>query len=98
MSNGAEISSSSCRSSTRRSASSTPTTRCVSTRNSRRSSSLPTTCPQSNELLRFKDLFPFASAPGAAAYTYQQAVQFYGADYVLREPRKTFRFTVATTF
>ena len=46
----------------------------------------------------FKNLFPFASNPGAAAYTYQQAVQFYGADYVLREPRKTFRFTVATTF
>ena len=46
----------------------------------------------------FKNLFPFQSAPGAAAYTYQQAIQFYGADYVLREPRKTFRFTVATTF
>jgi outer membrane protein insertion porin family len=49
-------------------------------------------CPQ------FKGLFPFASNPGAAAFTYQEAVQLYGADYVLREPRKTFRFTVATTF
>lgn len=46
----------------------------------------------------FKSLFPWQDAPGAAAFSYQQAVQFYGADYVLREPRKTFRFTVATTF
>ena len=46
----------------------------------------------------FKTLFPWQDAPGAAAYSYQQAVQLYGADYVLREPRKTFRFTVATTF
>jgi outer membrane protein insertion porin family len=46
----------------------------------------------------FKSLFPFATYPGAAQYTYQQALQFYGADYQLREPRKTFRFTVATTF
>ncbi|HZZ38886.1 MAG TPA: hypothetical protein VFE06_07135, partial [Acidobacteriaceae bacterium] len=46
----------------------------------------------------FKSLFPWQDAPGAAAYSYQQAVQLYGADYVLREPRKTFRFTVATTF
>jgi len=46
----------------------------------------------------FKSLFPWQSDPGAAAYTYQQAIQYYGADYLLREPRKTFRFTVATTF
>ncbi len=46
----------------------------------------------------FKDFFPFATNPGAAAYTYQQAVQYYGADYVLREPRKTFRLTIATSF
>jgi outer membrane protein insertion porin family len=52
----------------------------------------PTNCPA------FKALFPFQSNPGAAAFSYQQAVQFYGANYVLREPRKTFRFTVATTF
>jgi hypothetical protein len=25
-------------------------------------------------------------------------VQFYGADYTLREPRKTLRLTVSTTF
>jgi outer membrane protein insertion porin family len=46
----------------------------------------------------FKSLFPWQDAPGAAAYSYQEAIQLYGANYVLREPRKTFRFTVATTF
>jgi outer membrane protein insertion porin family len=60
---------------------------------------LPNTCPQSDpNCASFKGLFPFQSAPGAAAFSYQEAVQLYGADYVLREPRKTFRFTVATTF
>ncbi len=43
----------------------------------------------------FKGFFP---TNGAGQYTYQQAVQFYGADYILREPRKTFRLTVSTTF
>jgi len=43
----------------------------------------------------FKSFFP---TDGAGQYTYQQAVQFYGADYILREPRKTFRLTVSTTF
>jgi outer membrane protein insertion porin family len=46
----------------------------------------------------FKDFFPFATSPAAAAYSYQQALQFYGADYILREPRKTFRLTVSTSF
>jgi outer membrane protein insertion porin family len=57
-------------------------------------------CPQNSnsDCAAFKSLFPFVSDPGAAAFTYQQAIQLYGADYVLREPRKTFRFTVATTF
>jgi len=42
-----------------------------------------------------RDMFP----PGAAGdYTFQQAVGLYGPTYRLREPRKTFRFTVATTF
>ncbi len=61
---------------------------------------LPNICPptQPNCGATFKGLFPFANAPGAAAFSYQEAVQFYGANYVLREPRKTFRFTVATTF
>ena len=35
---------------------------------------------------------------GAGAFSKAQALQLYGANYVLREPRKTFRFTVATTF
>ena len=43
----------------------------------------------------FRSLFPDTDA---GRYTYGQAVQFYGADYVLREPRKTFRLTVSTTF
>ncbi len=43
----------------------------------------------------FRGFFPNS---GAGQYSYQQALQFYGADYVLREPRKTFRLTVSTTF
>lgn len=43
----------------------------------------------------FQGFFPNT---GAGQYSYQQALQLYGADYELREPRKTFRFTVATTF
>jgi outer membrane protein insertion porin family len=35
---------------------------------------------------------------GAGAFSKAQALQYYGANYQLREPRKTFRFTVATTF
>jgi outer membrane protein insertion porin family len=34
----------------------------------------------------------------AGAYTYKQAKQIYAPSFLLREPRKTFRFTVATTF
>jgi outer membrane protein insertion porin family len=37
--------------------------------------------------------------PGAAGdYTYHLAVNAYSPNFLLREPRKTFRFTVATTF
>ena len=43
----------------------------------------------------FRSFFPDS---GAGQYSYQQAVQFYGADYQLREPRKTFRLSVSTTF
>jgi outer membrane protein insertion porin family len=43
----------------------------------------------------FRSYFPNTSA---GDYSYQQAVQFYGANYLLREPRKTFRITVSTTF
>jgi len=43
----------------------------------------------------FRSLFPNS---GAGLFSYQQALQFYGAAYQLREPRKTFRLTVGTTF
>jgi outer membrane protein insertion porin family len=43
----------------------------------------------------FKSYFPTS---GAGQFSYAQALQFYGADYILREPRKTFRLTVSTTF
>jgi outer membrane protein insertion porin family len=35
---------------------------------------------------------------GAGLFSYQQALQLYGPSYQLREPRKTFRLTVSTTF
>jgi outer membrane protein insertion porin family len=43
----------------------------------------------------FRSLFP---NNGAGLYSYQQALQLYGPSYQLREPRKTFRLTVSTTF
>jgi outer membrane protein insertion porin family len=43
----------------------------------------------------FRTFFPNS---GAGQFSYQQALQLYGADYVLREPRKTIRLTVSTTF
>jgi len=42
-----------------------------------------------------RDMFPVG---GAGDYTYQEAIQAYGAQYLFREPRKTFRLTVSTTF
>ena len=42
-----------------------------------------------------RSLFP---AGAAGDYTFQVAKNAYGPPYLLREPRKTFRFTVATTF
>ena len=41
------------------------------------------------------ELFPNS---GAGEYSYQEALQLYGPSYQLREPRKTFRLTVGTTF
>ncbi|HEV2487083.1 MAG TPA: outer membrane protein assembly factor BamA [Terracidiphilus sp.] len=35
---------------------------------------------------------------GAGDFTYNEAIQAYGARYLFREPRKTFRLTVSTTF
>jgi len=48
----------------------------------------------SGELIT-RNLFP---PGGAGDYTYAQAIQAYGSRYLFREPRKTFRFTVSTTF
>ena len=42
-----------------------------------------------------RDMFP---ANAAGDYTYDLARQQYSPEFLLREPRKTFRFTVATTF
>jgi outer membrane protein insertion porin family len=42
-----------------------------------------------------RDMFPTG---GAGDYTYKQVLQGYGARNIYREPRKTFRFTVSTTF
>jgi outer membrane protein insertion porin family len=42
-----------------------------------------------------RDMFP---PGGAGDYTYNEAIQAYGARYLFREPRKTFRLTVSTTF
>ena len=54
-----------------------------------------TTCPANAPTSCFRALFP---ATSAGDFSYAQAVQFYGADYTLREPRKTFRLSVSTTF
>ncbi|MDE3185990.1 MAG: BamA/TamA family outer membrane protein, partial [Acidobacteriota bacterium] len=42
-----------------------------------------------------RDMFP---PGGAGDYTYDQSIQAYGAQNLFREPRKTFRLTVSTTF
>jgi outer membrane protein insertion porin family len=42
-----------------------------------------------------RDLFP---PGGAGDYTWQQAIQGFGAQNLFREPRKTFRLSVSTTF
>ncbi len=42
-----------------------------------------------------RDMFPVG---GAGDVTYQRAIQSFVPGYALKEPKKTFRFTVATTF
>ena len=42
-----------------------------------------------------RSMFPLG---GAGDFSFRQALASYGSDYRLREPRKTFRFTVSTTF
>jgi outer membrane protein insertion porin family len=44
---------------------------------------------------KFRALFP---AGASGDFSAQQAIAQYGAKFQIREPRKTFRFTVATTF
>ena len=48
----------------------------------------------SAELIK-RSMFP---PGGAGDYSYDEAIQAYGSRYVFREPRKTFRFTISTTF
>ncbi len=47
-----------------------------------------------------RDMFPACPGPlcSAGDFTYQQTKQVFSPQYLLREPRKTFRFTVGTTF
>jgi outer membrane protein insertion porin family len=51
----------------------------------------------SGELIT-RDLFPTGNAKAAGDYTYNEAIEAYGSRYVFREPRKTFRLTISTTF
>ncbi len=48
----------------------------------------------SGELIT-RAMFPVG---GAGDYTYAEAIQAYGSRYLFREPRKTFRLTISTTF
>jgi len=58
---------------------------------------MPTTCTgPTGKPGEFCSLFPMQTAAGQ--YSYAQALQLYGAAYELREPRKTLRLTVSTTF
>jgi len=45
-----------------------------------------------------RSMFPSGQAEAAGNYTYNLAKIVYSPSFLLREPRKTFRFTVATTF
>jgi outer membrane protein insertion porin family len=47
-----------------------------------------------------RSMFPGCPGPNCAAgdYTYQLTKNTFSPQYLLREPRKTFRFTVGTTF
>jgi len=45
-----------------------------------------------------RSMFPSGQSKAAGDFTYGLAKQVYSSSFLLREPRKTFRFTVATTF
>ena len=53
-----------------------------------------------NQLSCSAELITRAMFPpgGSGDYTYQEAIQAYGSQYVFREPRKTFRLSISTTF
>jgi outer membrane protein insertion porin family len=53
-------------------------------------------CPAN--LTQQQCFFTYFPTTDAGKFSAAQAYQFYGADYQLREPRKTFRFTVSTSF
>jgi outer membrane protein insertion porin family len=55
---------------------------------------VPENCTASQTVC-LENMFPDNDA---GRFSLKQAEQFYGADYELREPRKTFRLTVSTTF
>jgi outer membrane protein insertion porin family len=58
---------------------------------------MPTTCTgATGKAGEFCSLFPMDT--GAGQYSYAQALQLYGSAYELREPRKTLRLTVRTTY
>ena len=58
---------------------------------------LDTTVPSTALITR--DMFPqFGPATQAGQFSYQRTLALFEPSYRLREPRKTFRFTVATTF
>ena len=58
---------------------------------------VPNTCDKvaNPKCVQFSDLFPTSTA---GQFSYGLAQQLYGANYILREPRKTFRLSVSTTF
>ena len=45
-----------------------------------------------------RSMFPFNKYPAASQFTFNSTLNTLGPNYTLREPRKTFRFSVATTF
>jgi outer membrane protein insertion porin family len=55
-----------------------------------------TTAPTPSDIT--PSMFPFAQYPGASAATFAQSQANYASNWLFREPRKTFRFTVSTTF
>ncbi len=50
---------------------------------------------QGRQILFNRSMFPKG---GAGDFTYQQALAYYGSDYFIWEPRKTFRVTISTSF